>query len=211
MSHMKKYTIAALTGVAIGLVVVSALDDPAAETDAAPTPTAEQKQVDARHIAWLRIVGDLARDQGVVSEHSISGWRGHADYTIMSLQLDEARFIPGQVYFGGRFIMDPPEQHLGWIRGFDAASGKVDFLDAQFRIPLAETDPRSIPKTGGRTALVPGFMAGVQAAHERFGKVPFARLFEPAIALAERGETVSPVMEWWIHSKRSVLSRLPET
>jgi gamma-glutamyltranspeptidase/glutathione hydrolase len=54
-------------------------------------------------------------------------------------------------------------------------------------------------------------MAGVQAAHERFGKVPFARLFEPAIALAEKGETVSPVMEWWINSKKSVLSRLPET
>ena len=94
---------------------------------------------------------------------------------------------------------------------FDAASGQVYFLDAQFQIPLAETNPRSIPKTGGRTALVPGFMAGVQAAHARFGKLPFARLFEPAIALAEKGETVSPVMEWWIDSKKSVLSRLPET
>ncbi|HET9394538.1 MAG TPA: PQQ-binding-like beta-propeller repeat protein, partial [Nitrospiraceae bacterium] len=41
-----------------------------------------------------------------------------------TLQLDEARFIPGQVYFGGRFIMDPPDKHRGWIRGFDAASGK---------------------------------------------------------------------------------------
>ena len=47
---------------------------------------------------------------------------------------------------------------------FDAASGKVYFLDAQFQVPLAETNASSIPKTGGRTALVPGFMAGVQAA-----------------------------------------------
>jgi gamma-glutamyltranspeptidase / glutathione hydrolase len=94
---------------------------------------------------------------------------------------------------------------------FDAASGKVYFLDAQFQIPLAETNANSIPRTGGRTALVPGFMAGVQAAHDRFGKLPFARLFEPAIALAEKGEVISPVMEWWINSKKSVLSRLPET
>jgi gamma-glutamyltranspeptidase/glutathione hydrolase len=94
---------------------------------------------------------------------------------------------------------------------FDAASGKVYFLDAQFQVPLAETNASSIPKTGGRTALVPGFMAGVQAAHDRFGKLPFARLFEPAIVLAEKGEIVSPVMEWWINSKKSVLSRLPET
>jgi len=94
---------------------------------------------------------------------------------------------------------------------FDVASGKVYFLDAQFQVPLAETNAHSIPKTGGRTALVPGFMAGVQAAHKRFGKVPFARLFEPAIALAEKGETVNRSIEWWINSKKSVLSRLPET
>src|SRR4029434_222294 len=46
---------------------------------------------------------------------------------------------------------------------YDAASGQVYFLDAQFQTPLAEKDPHSIPSTGGRTALVPGFVAGVQA------------------------------------------------
>jgi len=94
---------------------------------------------------------------------------------------------------------------------YDAASGRVYFLDAQFQTPLEEKNPRSMPKTGGRTALVPGFMAGVQAVHDRFGKVPFSRLFEPAIALAEKGETVNPMMAWWINSKKSVLSRLPGT
>jgi len=29
--------------------------------------------------------------------------------------------------------------------------------------------------------------------------------------MAENGETVKPVMEWWVHSKKSVLSRYPET
>lgn len=94
---------------------------------------------------------------------------------------------------------------------YDSASGKVYYLDAQYNTPREEKDPRSIPKKGGRTALVPGFMAGVQAAHDRFGKVPFKRLFDRAIALAENGEVVSPVMEWWIDSKKSVLSRSPET
>jgi gamma-glutamyltranspeptidase/glutathione hydrolase len=94
---------------------------------------------------------------------------------------------------------------------YDAAGDQVHFLDAQFQLPLGETDPSSIPKTGGRTALVPGFMAGVEAAHTRFGKLPFARIVQPAIALAEKGEPVSPSMAWWINSKKSVLSRLPET
>jgi len=94
---------------------------------------------------------------------------------------------------------------------YDAASGRVHFLDAQFQTPFEEKNPRSIPKTGGRTALVPGFMAGVQAAHARFGKLPLERLFVPAIRLAENGETVGSSMAWWIRSKKSVLSRYPET
>ena len=94
---------------------------------------------------------------------------------------------------------------------FDAASGKVYYLDAQYNTPLEEKDAGSIPRKGGRTALVPGFMAGVQAAHDRFGKLPFPRVLEPAIRFAENGEQVSPVMEWWINSKKEVLSRFPET
>jgi gamma-glutamyltranspeptidase/glutathione hydrolase len=94
---------------------------------------------------------------------------------------------------------------------YEASSGKVLWLNAEYATPLAERDPRSIPGKGGRTALVPGFMAGVAAAHDRFGKLPFKRLFEPAIALAATGIVVNPVMEWWIGSKRDVLSRFPET
>ena len=33
----------------------------------------------------------------------------------------------------------------------------------------------------GRETLVPGFMAGIEAMHSRFGRLPFADLFEPAI------------------------------
>ena len=64
---------------------------------------------------------------------------------------------------------------------------------------------------GGRTALVPGFMAGVQAAHDRFGKVPFKRLFESAIVLAREGEPLSGALASAIKFKGDVLSRYPET
>ncbi|HZI31946.1 MAG TPA: gamma-glutamyltransferase, partial [Candidatus Binatia bacterium] len=94
---------------------------------------------------------------------------------------------------------------------YDASGGKVFYLDAQYNTPIEEKNAGSIPRKGGRTALVPGFTAGVQAAHDRFGKVPFKRLFDRAIAMAENGEVVGPVMEWWINSKKGVLSRSPET
>lgn len=53
----------------------------------------------------------------------------------------------------------------------------------------------SIPEHGWDTVTVPGMVAGWVELSERFGKLPFAELFEPAIELAERGYMVSPVVQ----------------
>lgn len=45
---------------------------------------------------------------------------------------------------------------------------------------------------GGRAVGVPGAVRMLEMAHGQHGKLPWARLFEPAIALAEGGFTVSP-------------------
>src|SRR5690606_18086791 len=77
-----------------------------------------------------------------------------------------------------------------------------------------ELDPASIPGgsvPSGRTALVPGLPALVQAAHERFGRVPFERLFEPAIAHAEGGLIVSELLAALFASRAAVLTRLEAT
>ena len=66
-------------------------------------------------------------------------------------------------------------------------------------------------KPSGRTALVPGFMAGVQAAHDRFGKLPRQEVFERAIEMAEQGVKVSPLLAANLKERKEVLSRLPET
>ncbi len=50
----------------------------------------------------------------------------------------------------------------------------------------------TMPKVGWDTVTVPGGVAGWKALSERFGKLPFARLFEPAIAYARDGFSVSP-------------------
>jgi alcohol dehydrogenase (cytochrome c) len=36
----------------------------------------------------------------------------------------EPHYVPGGVYFGGMFRMDPPDQQSGWIKAFDAVSGR---------------------------------------------------------------------------------------
>jgi gamma-glutamyltranspeptidase / glutathione hydrolase len=45
---------------------------------------------------------------------------------------------------------------------------------------------------GGRSVGVPGTVAMLSQAHRQHGKLPWARLFEPAIRLAENGFEVSP-------------------
>ncbi|EWM11467.1 gamma-glutamyltransferase [Kutzneria sp. 744] len=73
--------------------------------------------------------------------------------------------------------------------------GATESLTAGFATLAEEDDPASIPRqphASGRTALVPGFMAGLQAAHRRHGRMPWADLFQPAIFVAERGFPVGP-------------------
>jgi gamma-glutamyltranspeptidase/glutathione hydrolase len=72
---------------------------------------------------------------------------------------------------------------------YGANTKKVYFLNASWNTPNYDADTSSIPPLGtpsGRTALVPGFMVGVRALHDRFGRRPFAELLEPSIWLAEK-------------------------
>jgi gamma-glutamyltranspeptidase/glutathione hydrolase len=97
---------------------------------------------------------------------------------------------------------------------YDAETGKTYSMHAGWNTVQEETDPLSIPFPGtpsGRQVLVPGFMAGVQAAHQRFGKFPFAAIFEPAIYFAEKGFIVDKMLEVRIKSRDDVIARFPET
>ncbi|MDE2298028.1 MAG: gamma-glutamyltransferase, partial [Burkholderiales bacterium] len=51
------------------------------------------------------------------------------------------------------------------------------------------------PQRGWDSATVPGAVAGWVAMSERFGKLPFADLLEPAIGIAERGYAVPVVVQ----------------
>jgi gamma-glutamyltranspeptidase/glutathione hydrolase len=76
-------------------------------------------------------------------------------------------------------------------------------LDATGAAPAAWTPERfagrrEMPRTGWDAVTVPGQVSGWQALSKRFGRLPFATLFEPAIAYAEHGFPVSPVIaEAW--------------
>jgi gamma-glutamyltranspeptidase/glutathione hydrolase len=106
---------------------------------------------------------------------------------------------------------------------YDAATGKVYDLNAGYNTVRGEDAPLTIPaangllndpyggQPSGRATLVPGFMAGVQAAHERFGKLPFKTLFQPALYYAEEGFEVSPYLAEFLRLRKDVLSRRADT
>ncbi|ALH79175.1 gamma-glutamyltransferase [Sphingopyxis macrogoltabida] len=109
---------------------------------------------------------------------------------------------------------------------YEAKSGKTYTMNAEWNTVAGETDPQSIPgaidfsstealqgkgEPSGRTALVGGFMKGVEAAHKRFGKLPFASIFEPAIHVAEEGMPVTAQLETVFQFRDKDIRRLPET
>ncbi len=94
---------------------------------------------------------------------------------------------------GGGAIMvlwSPSENRLTSFDGRETApmAAKPDrFLDAQ-GAPLNYFDAL----VGGRSVGVPGLLRMLDLAHRRYGKLPWASLFEPAIGLAENGYPMSP-------------------
>jgi gamma-glutamyltranspeptidase / glutathione hydrolase len=75
--------------------------------------------------------------------------------------------------------------------------GKLHGLNSSGRAPAAWTPDYfrgrdKVPATGWDSITVPGQVAGWKALSDRFGKLPFARLFEPAIRYAQEGFLVSP-------------------
>src|SRR6201995_5446846 len=87
-------------------------------------------------------------------------------------------------------------------------------LNASGRSPAAWTQERfqgrtAMPATGWDSVTVPGAVSAWVALSERFGRLPFANLFEPAIRYASDGFIVSPVIaRLWARQAPS-LERVP--
>jgi len=59
--------------------------------------------------------------------------------------------------------------------------------------------------TGALAVAVPGELAGYWAAHQRFGKLPWADLFKQSIELCEKGYTMTVAQyDSLVYNKRSI-------
>ena len=125
-------------------------------------------------------------------------------------------------------IAESGGKHISYAGAMDLVyyennTGKIYNMNASFNTVRNELDPLTIPGVtynmydtlqnfaDGRTILVPGFMKGLEEAHKKFGRIPFSKLFENAVKIAEDGtewtsEDNSNFLRW-----KYILTKYPET
>ena len=102
------------------------------------------------------------------------------------------RLLDCFVALPGKGLGKPPEPHMESVDvDFDAMSQVVYLI-------------------GEGSCAVPGVIAGLEAAHERYGSLPWSRLFGPAVALAREGVELSPQQAYLHAILDLILRRSPE-
>jgi gamma-glutamyltranspeptidase/glutathione hydrolase len=100
-------------------------------------------------------------------------------------------------------VIEPMMNGMGgdlFVMDWDAKTGNLAGLNSSGWAPekltpalLGERGFKEMPGLGIYTVTVPGVARGWWALHEKFGRLPWAELFQPAIYLARTG---FPVAEW---------------
>ena len=92
---------------------------------------------------------------------------------------------------GGGFMLtyvDGAAQFLDYRETAPAAATRDMYLDAKGDVI------EGMSLTGHRAVGVPGTVAGLWEAHQRYGKLPWRDVIEPAVQLAQRGFQVPPLL-----------------
>ena len=85
----------------------------------------------------------------------------------------------------------------------------LDFYASQNAASYARSGEPASGAVDLREVAVPGLVAGLLEAHERFGRLPRATVLEPAIRLAEQGFPVNQILAQMIAGDSAKLHRFP--
>lgn len=179
------------------LLVLLLLLLPAAPARAQPSATAERHMVAAPHPLAAEAGLAMLREGGAAIDAAI------AVQAVLTLVEPHASGL------GGGALM------LHW----DAAARRLAAWDGRETAPAAATPALFLrdgtpmgfheAAVGGRAVGVPGALRMLEAAHREGGRLPWARLFAPAVTLAEDGFPVSPRLAATIANEAGRLNRDP--
>ena len=95
------------------------------------------------------------------------------------------------------YVQTPGASSLGGPMGalvYDARTGQVTSLGAPLKTVAAVDGQWTTGETAvGKQVLVPGAVAGLEALHRRYGRLPWADLVRPAARMAREGFVVTPL------------------
>ncbi len=117
-------------------------------------------------------------------------------------------------------LVEPQSSGIGggaFILHWDKAAAKLVTYDGREKAPAAATPERFMGAdgkpmafmeavVGGRSVGVPGTVRLLETAHKAHGKLPWAKLFEPAIRLADSGFAVSPRLHGLLAQEKALLA-----
>ena len=204
----------------LGFVLLSLTPARAADLSPARWPAETRDELQQRQLALMpaatRVVaGKSALVAGMSSPAAVHAGRvaldqgGTAADAAAVTALTEIALSKGMtVSYAGKFE----------LAYYEARSGKVAFLDGSWAPYALEKDPATIPAAAsvslvgarGRQTLTPGFMAGIGAMHDRYGRLPWATLFQPAIWYAENGIAVTAGTVGFLRQNQALFSATPE-
>jgi gamma-glutamyltranspeptidase/glutathione hydrolase len=181
-----------LNALALAALLLGCAAAPVATPDAAPLQPEAATGLQASS-------GVRVERQAVAAAHPLAAEAGLRMLRAGGSALDAA--IAAQMVLG---LVEPQSSGLGGgalLLHFDGA--RVEAWDGRETAPAA-ADERLFLRpdgqamgfheaaVGGLAVGVPGLVAMLETAHRRHGQLPWADLFEPAIALAEQGFEVGP-------------------
>jgi gamma-glutamyltranspeptidase / glutathione hydrolase len=178
----------------IPLLLLAACAQP--EQIPAPAPSPPPQAVPAT-TAWVSAANPHAVNAGVeiLKQGGSALDAAIAIQTVLGLVEPQSSGIGG-----GAFLMyyDAGTRRITVFNGRETAPAGADprmFLDENGR-PL----PRGTATTSGRAIGVPGVMRMLEAAHRKFGTLPWNETLAPAIRLAQDGFVISPRMGRYLGS-----------
>jgi gamma-glutamyltranspeptidase / glutathione hydrolase len=121
-------------------------------------------------------------------------------------------------------VVEPQSSGIGGGGFFvhhDAKTGAIETIDGRETAPSATlptrfmgTDGKPLPFgqafAGGISVGVPGNIALMAKVHAKWGKLPWAKLFDPAIRLSEQGFQVTPLLATRLNQLRKLWADFPE-
>ncbi|WP_324748987.1 gamma-glutamyltransferase [Sphingomonas sp. LY54] len=136
---------------------------------------------------------------------------GSAADAAMAMMLALTVVEPQSSGIGGGGFMIHHDASLGIIQTIDgrekapAAAGPNRFIGADGKVmPYSKAQP------GGFSVGVPGNIRLMARTHQRWGKLPWAQLFAPAIRLADEGFVVNGTLARRLVASQKLFERFPE-